>query len=228
MAAQSDSLAWSNPIARWWVCCRSSARSTSWSGRAVRHPSRATDGGLGRMTVSDFDASCLCGIRVWLRIQIVPSSCRRAADLLVRQLASERDGRSLGGDALLTSASWCCRRLCCDDRARSRERTHFERRVGQVFRGGARADVVSASNAVAPDVIDTDMPHFTKSEDGRTAVSWGCRLSKRIGEPADVASSRRVSRFRRSPLDHRRYGPGRRRVQALSQRCARFRSADGG
>ena len=42
-------------------------------------------------------------------------------------------------------------------------------------------------NAVAPGVIDTDMSHFTKSEDGRTAV-MGMQALTRIGEPADVAS----------------------------------------
>ena len=42
-------------------------------------------------------------------------------------------------------------------------------------------------NAVAPGVIDTDMSHFTKTEEGRTAV-MGMQTLKRIGEPNDVAS----------------------------------------
>ena len=84
-------------------------------------------------------------------------------------------------------------------------------------------------NAVAPGVIDTDMSHFTKREDGRTAV-MGMQALKRIGEPADVAS---VVAFlasdEASVLDHRRYGPGQQRVQALSQRCRRDSArADGG
>ena len=42
-------------------------------------------------------------------------------------------------------------------------------------------------NAVAPGVIDTDMSHFTKTEEGRTAV-MGMQTLKRIGQPDDVAS----------------------------------------
>jgi 3-oxoacyl-[acyl-carrier protein] reductase len=42
-------------------------------------------------------------------------------------------------------------------------------------------------NAVAPGVIDTDMSHFTKTEEGRTMV-MGMQTLKRIGQPDDVAS----------------------------------------
>ena len=42
-------------------------------------------------------------------------------------------------------------------------------------------------NAVAPGVIDTDMSHFTKTEEGRTTVI-GMQTLKRIGQPNDVAS----------------------------------------
>lgn len=42
-------------------------------------------------------------------------------------------------------------------------------------------------NAVAPGVIDTDMSHFTKTEEGRTVV-MGMQTLKRIGQPGDVAS----------------------------------------
>jgi len=42
-------------------------------------------------------------------------------------------------------------------------------------------------NAVAPGVIDTDMSHFTKTEEGRTTV-MGMQTLKRIGQPDDVAA----------------------------------------
>jgi 3-oxoacyl-[acyl-carrier protein] reductase len=42
-------------------------------------------------------------------------------------------------------------------------------------------------NAVAPGVIDTDMSHFTKTEEGRSTV-MGMQTLKRIGQPEDVAS----------------------------------------
>ena len=42
-------------------------------------------------------------------------------------------------------------------------------------------------NAVAPGVIDTDMSHFTKTEEGRAAV-MAMQTLKRIGQPDDVAS----------------------------------------
>lgn len=42
-------------------------------------------------------------------------------------------------------------------------------------------------NAVAPGVIDTDMSHFTKTEEGRATV-MGMQTLKRIGQPDDVAS----------------------------------------
>jgi 3-oxoacyl-[acyl-carrier protein] reductase len=42
-------------------------------------------------------------------------------------------------------------------------------------------------NAVAPGVIDTDMPNFTKTEAGRATV-MGMQSLKRIGQPDDVAS----------------------------------------
>jgi NAD(P)-dependent dehydrogenase (short-subunit alcohol dehydrogenase family) len=42
-------------------------------------------------------------------------------------------------------------------------------------------------NAVAPGVIDTDMSHFTKTEEGRSTV-MGMQTLKRIGQPDDVAS----------------------------------------
>jgi 3-oxoacyl-[acyl-carrier protein] reductase len=41
-------------------------------------------------------------------------------------------------------------------------------------------------NAVAPGVIDTDMSHFTKTEEGRE-VTLGMQALKRIGKPEDVA-----------------------------------------
>lgn len=41
-------------------------------------------------------------------------------------------------------------------------------------------------NAVAPGVIDTDMSHFAKSEDGRE-LALGMQALKRIGKPEDVA-----------------------------------------
>jgi 3-oxoacyl-[acyl-carrier protein] reductase len=41
-------------------------------------------------------------------------------------------------------------------------------------------------NAVAPDVIDTDMSNFTKTEAGRE-VTLGMQALKRIGKPEDVA-----------------------------------------
>jgi 3-oxoacyl-[acyl-carrier protein] reductase len=41
-------------------------------------------------------------------------------------------------------------------------------------------------NAVAPGVIDTDMPNFTKTEAGREAA-LGMQALKRIGKPEDVA-----------------------------------------
>ena len=44
-------------------------------------------------------------------------------------------------------------------------------------------------NAVAPGVIDTDMSHFTKTEEGRTTVMGMQTLKlKRIGQPDDVAA----------------------------------------
>jgi 3-oxoacyl-[acyl-carrier protein] reductase len=42
-------------------------------------------------------------------------------------------------------------------------------------------------NAVAPGVIDTDMSHFTKTEEGRATV-MAMQTLKRIGQPDDVAS----------------------------------------
>jgi 3-oxoacyl-[acyl-carrier protein] reductase len=42
-------------------------------------------------------------------------------------------------------------------------------------------------NAVAPGVIDTDMSHFTKTEEGRSTV-MEMQTLKRIGQPDDVAS----------------------------------------
>jgi NAD(P)-dependent dehydrogenase (short-subunit alcohol dehydrogenase family) len=41
-------------------------------------------------------------------------------------------------------------------------------------------------NAVAPGVIDTDMSHFTKTEEGREAA-LGMQALKRLGKPEDVA-----------------------------------------
>jgi len=40
---------------------------------------------------------------------------------------------------------------------------------------------------VAPGVIDTDMSHFTKTEEGRTTF-MGMQTLKRIGQPDDVAA----------------------------------------
>ena len=42
-------------------------------------------------------------------------------------------------------------------------------------------------NAVAPRVIDTEMPNFTKTNDGRKVVK-GMQALKRIGQPGDVVS----------------------------------------
>ena len=41
-------------------------------------------------------------------------------------------------------------------------------------------------NAVAPGVIDTDMSHFAKTEDGR-AATLKMQALQRIGQPDDVA-----------------------------------------
>ena len=41
-------------------------------------------------------------------------------------------------------------------------------------------------NAVAPGVIDTDMSHYTKTEEGRKAA-LGMQALKRIGKPDDIA-----------------------------------------
>jgi NAD(P)-dependent dehydrogenase (short-subunit alcohol dehydrogenase family) len=43
------------------------------------------------------------------------------------------------------------------------------------------------ANAVAPGVIDTEMPTMTKTEEGR-ATLLGMQALKRIAQPADVAS----------------------------------------
>jgi 3-oxoacyl-[acyl-carrier protein] reductase len=43
------------------------------------------------------------------------------------------------------------------------------------------------ANAIAPGVIDTEMPTITKTEEGR-ATLLGMQALKRIAQPADVAS----------------------------------------
>jgi len=46
---------------------------------------------------------------------------------------------------------------------------------------------LAREGAVAPGVIDTDMSHFTKTEEGRTTF-MGMQTLKRIGQPDDVAA----------------------------------------
>ena len=77
-------------------------------------------------------------------------------------------------------------------------------------------------NAVAPGVIETDMSNFTKTEEGRDFV-LGMQALKRIASPTISARRRRVPGLRRCPVDHRRYHPRGRRLEALSlrHRCQR-------
>ena len=127
----------------------------------------ATAATIEDQTVEEFDHMFSVNVRApfFLVQQLLPIMCRGSSVVLVSSLAAHA---SVG-----TLAAYSATKGAIDTLVK-----YFAAALGP---RGIRV------NAVAPGVIDTDMSHFTKSEDARTAVI-GMQALKRIGEPADVAS----------------------------------------
>lgn len=122
---------------------------------------------LEEMTVSDFDELFAVNVRApyFLMQQLLPILGNESSVIFLSSLGAR--------SAVGTLSAYAATKGAIDTLVK-----YFAAALGP---RGIRV------NAVAPDVIDTDMSHFTKREDGRTAV-MGMQALKRIGEPADVAS----------------------------------------
>ena len=72
-------------------------------------------------------------------------------------------------------------------------------------------------NAVAPGVVETDMSNFTKTEAGRD-FALGMQALKRLAPARRHRRRCRLPGLRRCPVDHRRYHPRGRWLEAL--KCA--------
>ena len=160
----------------------------------------------------------------------MPESPRPPASRRPRSRISTRCSRSMSA----RRSSWCsnCCRSCMRDPASSLSSLAAHAAVGALPAYAATKGAIDTLvkhfasalgargmrvNAVAPGVVETDMSCFARTDEGRD-YTLGHAGAEADGAARRHRRRRGLPRLRCGALDHRRHAPGRRRLEALSDK----------